>query len=105
MDLFDDWYVHRVDIDTLTGVDYEGRETSEPHLDVPCAVDDSTSLVIGSDGTEETSSARVQFAADKLPWLTLGSTVTWGGRARLVISVAASITGDPDLDGVSVALR
>lgn len=106
-DLFEDWYNNVVDIETLLAVDFEGRETTEPHLAVRCDVDDSTSLVIGPDGTEEVSSARVQFPVDVLPWLTPGSTVTLnpGDRPRLVIVVSPSVKGDQDLDGVSVALR
>lgn len=104
-DAFIDWYVHTVDVDTVTGVDYTGAATVETHTGVTCWVEDKIQLVRDQGGQETVSTATLWCPLDDRGKFTPGSLVHIDGRESIVIALATgdSATGD-DLDGIAVML-
>ena len=105
-DVFADWYVHTVDVDTIGEPDEWGAVTTVTHADVACWIEDKVQLVRNADGEETVSTATLWLPLDKRDWFTPGSVVHLsGGRQSTVISVLAgdSTTGD-ELDGIGVTL-
>lgn len=104
-DEFADWYVHTVDVDTISPPDEWGATSSVTHNDVACWIEDRVQLVRNLDGEETVSTATLWLPLDKLDWFTPGSVVTVNGRRSTVIGVQAgnSTIGD-SLDGIAVIL-
>jgi len=105
-DLFDDWYVHTVDVETVGAPDEWGAPTITVHKNVPCWVEDQIEMVRNQDGQEEVSTSTVFVALEDADKFKPGSLVTYNGRtpARVItVSTADSVVGD-DLDGAEVRL-
>lgn len=105
VDVFDDWYVHRVDVDTLLAVSDDGTWTIQAHADVHCWIEDGSKLVRSDGGAQVVSSSRLSVSLGDAGLFTPGSTVRVRGRSSEVLSVdiADSVVGD-DLDGATVVL-
>lgn len=103
MSVFADWENQTVTIRALTGSGGMGGAYADP-VEVEALVDESSRLVRGPDGAEVVSTATVYC-----PVATVappGSLVLLPGEdvERQVITRSRPQTGDPDLDGVDLAL-
>ena len=104
-DDFADWYVHTVDVDTITGYDEWNKATIETHKNVPCWIDDKIQLVRDQEGEEVVSTATLGIALEYAAWFVPGSVVKVRDRSSRVIQVALgdSTTSD-SIDGAMVTL-
>ncbi len=105
-DAFSDWYVHRVDVETLTSRSDDGTQTTTPHQGVACWVEEGTKMVRGGDGSTVASSARLHVALGVAELFPPGSLVSWRGKSSQVLSrdISDSVVGD-ELDGATITLE
>jgi hypothetical protein len=104
-ELFDDWYVHSVQVNTLISSDELGAQTFAAHT-VTGWFERDTRLVRGPNGEDLSSAAQFYPPSATDPaWFVPGSTVTFDGELWRILEVARmdSTTGD-ELDGMRVAL-
>jgi hypothetical protein len=104
MSVWDDWYDQTVTIRALTGSGGMGNVYA-PAVEVKALVDESSRHVRGPDGAEVVSTATVYCPAGTVA--PPGSLVQLPGEdgERQVITRSQPQTGDPDLDGVDLALE
>lgn len=104
MSIFDDWYNQPVTIRALTGSGGMGEVYADP-IEVGAMVDQSSRLVRDPGGAEVVSTAIVYAPEGTVA--PPGSLVKLPGEAdeRRVITTSTPATGDPDLDGVDLALE
>jgi hypothetical protein len=103
MSVFADWENQAVTIRALTGSGGMGNVYA-PAVEVQALVDESSRLVRGPDGAEVVSTATVYCPVGTVA--PPGSLVQLPGEdlERQVITRSRPQTGDPDLDGVDLAL-
>lgn len=95
-DELEDFYVHTIDINTLTGAGAWGN-TYEAHENIRCFIDETRTIVRDAQGaeviSETTLTAPPEFAGIFLP----GSLVTLPTREATVIKAGHATSGPLDL--------
>lgn len=82
---FDEWYVHTVDVETLTGGGPMGDTYGAP-VTVPCLIDEQRNLVRSRSGDEVVSETTLLMDKSHYDKFTPESYVTYRGRRATVIS-------------------
>jgi hypothetical protein len=106
-DLLSAWWVHETTVETRSGSGAYG-DTYTGAVTITGLVDDSNKLIVGPDGQQVVSSARVFYPAGTV--IPLGSRITlpapFLGRAAEVIAVSVHDAGTQPVPAhVEVALR
>lgn len=87
--VFSDWLTDSVDVESLSGIGFDGAQTGSVVTVSNVMVDDESRLVRNNDGNEVVSSTTVYVALDDADAFTLHSKVTLpSGRVTTVIKVA-----------------
>lgn len=98
----DDFYVHTVTLTPVLGEGAYGPTYGEA-TQVQCFVDEQTRLVRDQDGAEVVSSATIYAHPGTV--VAPGSTVLLpSGRTATVLTTAARVVGDPDVDHVEIVV-
>lgn len=92
----DDFYVHSLTVETLTGTGAQGDVYANP-VSVPGWLEDKRRLVRDKDGQEVVSSSFFSCDNTHLAKFTPDTKVTIDGRTAFVIGVANYTSGELDL--------
>lgn len=97
MNELDEFYVHRVQVETYKGTGSWGDVYEKLSDPVPCFLDNQTQLTRDQSGAEVVSTATVYAALSAAPLFTVGSLVHLPGRKAQVIGCNPRDGGALDL--------